>query len=113
MTFCFSNAHNGQSIVSLLFVLAVVMAIASRELTKAKKWAEDNGWPNAKAYGSYQELLDDSDIDAIYCPLPSGHHREWVEKILKAGKHLLLEKPISYNRDDLDTLLSVVVESGL
>ena len=69
---------NGQPTVLTFFTLAVVEAIASRDVDKAKQWAEDNGFPNAKAYGSYQELVDDSNIDAIYCPLPSGLHRQWV-----------------------------------
>jgi len=69
-----------------------IIAIASRDINKAKKAAADLGI--AKAYGSYEELLADPDIDAIYNPLPNHLHVEWSIKTLQSGKHILCEKPI-------------------
>lgn len=69
-----------------------ITAISSRNLESAKFAATDLGIP--KAYGSYEELLEDPDIDAIYNPLPNHLHVEWSIKALNAGKHVLCEKPI-------------------
>ncbi len=69
-----------------------VVAIASRDLSKAKEEAQRLGIP--KAYGSYEELLADSDIDAVYNPLPNHLHVPISIQALKAGKHVLCEKPI-------------------
>lgn len=68
-------------------------SIASRNLNKAKNIAEQFQIPNF--YGSYQELLDDKDIEAVYIPLPNHLHVPWAIKALKAGKHVLIEKPIA------------------
>jgi predicted dehydrogenase len=70
-----------------------VTAIASRNLEKAKVAATQLGIP--KVYGSYEELLADPDIDAIYNPLPNHLHVPWSIKALEAGKHVLCEKPIA------------------
>src|SRR5919109_3764214 len=66
-------------------------AIASRELQKAQRVAAEQGI--ARAYGSYEELLADPDIDVIYNPLPNHIHVPWSIKALEAGKHVLCEKP--------------------
>jgi len=75
-----------------------INAISSRNLDNAKLAAQSLGIP--KAYGSYEELLDDKEIDAIYNPLPNHLHVEWTIKSLKAGKHVLCEKPISMNYEE-------------
>lgn len=67
-------------------------AIASRNLQSARAAAAKLGLP--KAYGSYEELLSDPDIDAVYNPLPNHLHVEWSIKAIEAGKHVLCEKPI-------------------
>ena len=74
---------------------STVDAISSRDLSKAKKAARLLGIP--KTYGSYEKLLADPEIDAIYNPLPNHLHVEWSLKALKAGKHVLCEKPIGMN----------------
>jgi predicted dehydrogenase len=70
-----------------------VTAIASRNLERSKAAAEQLGIP--QAYGSYEELLADPEIDAIYNPLPNNLHVPWSIKALEAGKHVLCEKPIA------------------
>ncbi|MBS1789364.1 MAG: Gfo/Idh/MocA family oxidoreductase [Acidobacteria bacterium] len=71
---------------------AEITAIASRDLSKAQEEAARFGF--AKAYGSYEELLADPEIDAIYNPMPNHLHVPWSIKALEAGKHVLCEKPI-------------------
>src|ERR1700721_55887 len=78
--------------------LTTVTAIASRDLAKAKDAATKLGI--ATAYGSYEELLADPDIDAIYNPLPNELHVPWTLRALEAGKHVLCEKPIALNADE-------------
>ncbi|MBN2415999.1 Gfo/Idh/MocA family oxidoreductase [bacterium] len=77
-------------------------AIASRSLNKAKKAAKALGIP--AAYGSYQELLDDPGIEAVYVPLPNHLHAEWILKSLAAGKHVLCEKPITVHAGEAAAL---------
>ena len=72
--------------------LTEVAAIASRDLARAQAAARDLGIP--KAYGSYEELLADPEIDAIYNPLPNHLHVPWSIRAAEAGKHVLCEKPI-------------------
>ena len=77
---------------------SVISAIASRKHEKAEKVARKLGIP--KAYGSYEELLADDEIQAIYIPLPNHLHVEWTIKSLEAGKHVLCEKPIGVNSQE-------------
>lgn len=78
-------------------------AIASRELPRAQAAAAELGIP--RAYGSYEELLDDDAIDAIYNPLPNHLHVPWSLKALAAGKHVLCEKPIGMSAAEGQQLL--------
>src|SRR5690625_1890408 len=75
-----------------------VLAVASRSLEKAKEFAKGLNIP--KSYGSYEELLGDPDIDAVYIPLPNHLHKEWTIKAAEAGKHILCEKPISLDEKE-------------
>jgi predicted dehydrogenase len=88
-----------------------VDAIASRDLTQAKRAASALGIP--KAYGSYEELLADPDIDAIYNPLPNQMHVPWTAKAAEAGKHVLCEKPISLTVAEAKSLLAVRAGTGV
>ena len=82
--------------------LCDVTAIASRDLAKAQATAKQLGIP--KAYGSYEELLADPEIDAIYNPLPNHLHVPWSIKAIEAGKHVLCEKPIALTTAEAQTL---------
>ena len=88
-----------------------VDAIASRDLSKAQAAAAKLGIP--KAYGSYEELLADPEIDAIYNPLPNQMHVPWSAKAAEAGKHVLCEKPISLTVAEAKTLLDVRARTGV
>ena len=90
---------------------AEVTAIASRDLTKAQAAAEELGI--AKAYGSYEELLADPEIDAIYNPLPNQMHVPWTAKAAEAGKHVLCEKPLSLTVAEAEMLLDVRRRTGV
>ena len=80
-----------------------VTAIASRDLGKARALADRF---NAEyAFGSYDELLASYDIDGVYIPLPTSQHVEWTLKAANAGKHVLCEKPIALNADDIKQLI--------
>ena len=81
-----------------------VSAIASRDLGKATQFAKQLGIP--KAYGSYEALLADSEIEAIYNPLPNHLHLPWTIKAAEAGKHVLCEKPIGLNSAEAMQLLA-------
>jgi predicted dehydrogenase len=72
-----------------------VVAIASRDVGKARKAAGELGVP--KAYGSYEELIADPEIEAIYNPLPNHLHVPWSVRAAEAGKHVLCEKPVAMN----------------
>src|SRR5437763_11624868 len=80
-----------------------IAAIASRELSKAEKTAQQLGIP--KAYGSYEELLADPEIEAVYNPLPNHLHVPWSVKAAEEGKHVLCEKPLSLSVAEARTLL--------
>jgi len=84
--------------------LAVPLAIASRDLGKARATAERLGIP--RAYGSYDELLADADVEAVYNPLPNHMHVPWSVRAARAGKHVLCEKPIALSADEARTLLA-------
>ena len=91
--------------------LSTVAAIASRNLPSAQQAAAKLNIP--KAYGSYEELLADPEIDAIYNPLPNQLHVPWTIKAAEAGKHVLCEKPLSLTVAEAKTLLAVRAATGV
>jgi predicted dehydrogenase len=82
-----------------------VTAIASRSLARAREAAEQLGIP--KAYGSYQELLSDPEVDAVYNPLPNHLHVPWSIRAAESNKHVLCEKPIALSVDETKALIRV------
>lgn len=91
--------------------LAEVTAIASRDHGKAENVAEELGIP--KAYGSYEDLLADPEIDAVYNPLPNHLHVPWSIRAAEAGKHVLCEKPVGMNADEVKTLIAARDRTGV
>ncbi len=88
-----------------------ILGIASRDLKKAKEAARELGIP--KAHGSYEDLLADPEIEAVYNPLPNHLHVPWTIKAAEAGKHVLCEKPIGLNAEEARTLISVRERTGV
>jgi predicted dehydrogenase len=84
--------------------LSTPIAIASRDLAEARAAAERLGI--RRAYGSYDELLADADVEAVYNPLPNHMHVPWSVRAVQAGKHVLCEKPIALSADEARTLLA-------
>jgi predicted dehydrogenase len=90
--------------------VAHVDAIASRDLAKARAAAKSLGI--ARAYGSYEELLADPTIEAIYNPLPNELHVPWTIRALEAGKHVLSEKPIALDASEAQALVAARTRTG-
>ncbi len=90
---------------------AVVQAVASRTLSKAQDTAKQFGI--ARAYGSYEELLADPDLEAIYIPLPNHLHKPWSIAAVRAGKHVLCEKPVALNAQEAREMQAAREETGL
>ena len=88
-----------------------IAAIASRSLEKAERTSKDLNIP--KFYGSYDELLSDSEIEAVYNPLPNHLHCEWTTKAALAGKHVLCEKPLGLNAEEVRRLIEVRDRTGV
>jgi predicted dehydrogenase len=91
--------------------LSPVRAIASRSEGKADEAAAALGI--AKAYASYEDLLADQEIEAVYIPLPNHLHAEWTEKAAAAGKHVLCEKPLALTSDQARHMISVCRDAGV
>lgn len=88
-----------------------VVAIASRQTDRAQATARDLGIP--RPYGSYEELLGDPDIEAVYIPLPNHLHLEWTRRAADAGKHVLCEKPLAITASDASTMVEHCRSAGV
>jgi D-xylose 1-dehydrogenase (NADP+, D-xylono-1,5-lactone-forming) len=86
------------------------VAVGSRDGARAEAYAREKGI--ARAHGSYEALLADPDIEAIYNPLPNALHVEWSIRALEAGKHVLCEKPLSRRPEDVDRAFDVAEREG-
>lgn len=87
-----------------------LLAVASRTQENAEAYAKEQRIP--RAYGSYEALLADPEIDVIYNPLPNHLHAEWTIKAVQAGKHVLCEKPLALSVDEVDAIKSAAHEHG-
>ncbi len=88
-----------------------ILAVASRDRGRAEEYAREHGLE--RAYGTYDELLADPDVEAIYNPLPNSLHVPWAVKALEAGKHVLCEKPFSPRPDEVAAAFDLAEERGL
>jgi D-xylose 1-dehydrogenase (NADP+, D-xylono-1,5-lactone-forming) len=87
-----------------------LLAVASRSQAKADEYARKNKLK--RAYGTYEDLLADPDIDVIYNPLPNHLHAEWTIKAVQAGKHVLCEKPLALSLAEVDSMSDSAVQYG-
>ncbi|GIL50770.1 hypothetical protein Vafri_6911 [Volvox africanus] len=90
---------------------AEVVAVAARDGNRARDYAKEHGIP--RSYGSYEALLADPDIDAVYVGLPNGLHGQWTRAALKAGKHVLCEKPFTANAEEAREVQDLARSRGL
>jgi len=88
-----------------------VVAVASRSADGAREFAERHEIP--RAHGSYEELLADGEVEAVYIPLPNGLHVQWTLAAIAAGKHVLCEKPLSPRADEVERCFDAAEEAGL
>jgi xylose dehydrogenase (NAD/NADP) len=88
-----------------------VDAVASRDVARARTYADEHGI--GRAHGSYEALLDDPDIDAVYISLPNSLHHTWTMRALAAGKHVLCEKPYSRHPEEAEEAFAAAQASGL
>ncbi len=88
-----------------------VVAVGSRDLGRAQEFART--WGIERAYATYDELLADPDVEAVYIPLPNTMHSEWSTRSLEAGKHVLCEKPFSRHIADVERAFDAAEETGL
>ena len=87
-----------------------VVAVASRDASRAEEYAREHDIP--RAHGGYDALLVDDDVDAIYVSLPNSLHVEWTHRCLDAGKHVLVEKPLSRREGDAAGLFDAAERAG-
>lgn len=87
-----------------------LLAVTSRSQSLADAYAKE--WKIPRAYGAYEDLLADPEIDVIYNPLPNHLHAEWTIKAVEAGKHVLCEKPLALNVEEVDAIAGAAKTHG-
>lgn len=88
-----------------------LIAIASRDIERAKRYARE--WEIPKAYGSYEDLLSDPDVDVIYNPLPNNLHALWSINAAQAGKHVLCEKPLALSIEEIQAMKDAASQANV
>lgn len=88
-----------------------LLGIASRNVKEAEAWSKRLGFQ--KAYGSYEEMLEDPEIEAVYNPLPNHMHLEWIKRAADHGKHVLCEKPLCLNAAEVEEAMDYVRQKGV
>jgi D-xylose 1-dehydrogenase (NADP+, D-xylono-1,5-lactone-forming) len=91
--------------------VAEVVAVGSRDLGRAEEYARERGIE--RAHGSYEAVLEDPDVDAVYVALPNALHVEWATRALEAGKHVLVEKPFSTRPEEVEATFDLAERAGL
>jgi predicted dehydrogenase len=89
---------------------AQIVAVGSRDLARAQAYADEHGI--ARAHGSYEDLLADPEVDAVYIPLPNSMHVPWSVRALEAGKHVLSEKPLTRHPEQVDEAFDAADRAG-
>ena len=87
-----------------------VVAIGSRDRERAAAAAAELGIP--RAHGSYEAVLEDPEVDAVYVPLPNGLHVDWATRALEAGKHVLCEKPLTRSPEEAEVAFDAAQQAG-
>src|SRR2546421_4321931 len=87
-----------------------LIAVASRDLRRAEEYARE--WELDRAYGSYEALLEDGDIEAVYISLPNTLHCEWSIRAVQAGKHVLCEKPMGRRGSEVEEAFDAAERAG-
>jgi xylose dehydrogenase (NAD/NADP) len=107
-----STARINRSLIPALRISkrSNLLAVASRSQESAEAFAKN--WKIPHTYGSYEALLADPEIDVIYNPLPNHLHAEWTVKAVEAGKHVLCEKPMALNVDEVDAISAAAGKHG-
>ena len=107
-----STAHINRLVIPGLQVSpeTQLLAVASRDEGRAKQYAEQ--WSIPRAYGSYEALLDDPEIECVYVSLPNALHLDWSVRALRAGKHVLCEKPLGRDPGSVAHAFDVAAENG-
>jgi predicted dehydrogenase len=116
---CANIAHKNVRAIARVPRAARVVAVASREASKAERFAARHGLLNsrrgapARVYASYASLLADERVEAVYIPLPTALHAEWVARAAAAGKHVLVEKPVALNEAEMEAMAAACAEAGV
>jgi predicted dehydrogenase len=90
-----------------------LVAIGSRSIEKARQFAQECEVNDVQLFGNYQQVLDDPNVQAVYLPLPTTLHLEWVTLAANAGKHILLEKPVALNAEDFQKMITVCEQNNV
>lgn len=88
-----------------------LVAVASRDGERARAFAEAHGIP--RHHGTYEALIEDPEVDALYIPLPNGLHREWTIRACEAGKHVLCEKPLALDAAECEEMADAAESAGV
>ncbi len=106
-----STAKINQLVIAGVPEMVEIVAVASRDGARARAYAHEHGI--ARSHGSYEALLADPEIDAVYVSLPNGLHHEWTMSALAAGKHVLCEKPYSRRSAEVEEAWAAAAATGL
>jgi xylose dehydrogenase (NAD/NADP) len=106
-----STASINQALLGATPPEVEIAAVASRDGARAQAYAAEHGI--ARAHGSYEALLEDDEVDAVYISLPNGMHHEWTLKAIDAGKHVLVEKPYSRRPAEVEEAWDAAARAGL